>query len=78
MKFLKNFLQFLYRTWFYVLIAIAIFILFPLLIVSISKKKWYPFFFKIARIWAKIILFGMGFIVERTELQPLEKKKSFW
>jgi len=77
MKFLKNFLQFLYRIWFYVLIAIAIFVLFPFLIVSISKKKWYPFFFKIARIWAKIILFGMGFIVKRTELQPLKKRKSY-
>jgi len=70
-------LQFLYRIWFYVLIAIAIFLLFPVLVVSISKEKWYPFFFKIARIWAKIILFGMGFIVKRTELQPLEKKKSY-
>jgi len=77
MKFLKNFLQFLYRIWFYVLIAIAIFVLFPALVVSISKEKWYPFFFKIARIWSKIILFGMGFTIKRTELESLEKKKSY-
>jgi len=70
-------LQFLYRIWFYVLIAVAIFVLFPALVVSISKEKWYPFFFKIARIWAKIILFGMGFTIKRTELELLEKKKSY-
>jgi len=77
MKFLKNFLQFLYRIWFYVLIAVAIFVLFPALVVSISKEKWYPFFFKIARIWAKIILFGMGFTIDLIELESLEKKESY-
>jgi len=70
-------LSFLYRVWFYVLIAIAIFVLFPFLLVSISKEKWYPFFFKIARIWAKIILFGMGFTIKLTELESLEKEKSY-
>jgi len=77
MRFLKNFLQFIYRIWFYLLIAIAIFVLFPFLVISIFKEKWYPFFFKIARVWAKIILFGMGFIVKRKELESLEKKKSY-
>lgn len=39
----------------------AIIILFPFLIISILKQEWYPFFFKLARIWATIIIFGMGF-----------------
>jgi 1-acyl-sn-glycerol-3-phosphate acyltransferase len=51
----------LYRIWFYILVAIPIIVLFPLLIVSISREKWYPYFFKLARIWSKFILIGMGF-----------------
>jgi len=39
------------------------------LVISIAKQSWYPFFFKLARIWATIILFGMGFypIIRREE-----------
>jgi len=51
----------LYRVWFYILVAVPIIVLFPVLIVSISKERWYPFFFKLARFWAKFILIGMGF-----------------
>jgi 1-acyl-sn-glycerol-3-phosphate acyltransferase len=51
----------LYRIWFYILVAIPIIALFPLLIVSISREKWYPYFFRLARIWSKFILIGMGF-----------------
>ncbi len=59
----------LYRIWFYILVAVPIILLFPFLIISISKEKWYPQFFKLARFWAKFILVGMGFSykVEREE-----------
>lgn len=66
-----------YRIWFFTLIAIPILILFPLLLISVSKDKWYPFFFKLARIWAKIILIGMGFKVKRKTETKLEKGKSY-
>src|SRR5690606_28592759 len=33
----------------------------PLLVISILKKEWYPFFFKLARTWAFMVLYGMGF-----------------
>ena len=52
----------LYRIWFYVLVAIPIVVLFPVLVLSISKASWYPYFFRLARIWAKFILVGMGFL----------------
>ena len=35
--------------------------MFPFLFISILSEKWYPYFFLMARIWAKVILFGMGF-----------------
>jgi 1-acyl-sn-glycerol-3-phosphate acyltransferase len=37
----------------------------------------YPAFFKIARAWAKTLIFVMGFRVELEEEQFLEKEKSF-
>jgi 1-acyl-sn-glycerol-3-phosphate acyltransferase len=41
---------------------VSIVVLFPFLFISILRKEWYPVFFKLARFWAYIILFGMGFI----------------
>ena len=61
MKLFKNIFFTLYRIWFYILVALPILVLFPFLLLSILKESWYPYFFKLARIWATIILFGMGF-----------------
>ncbi|QIE60916.1 1-acyl-sn-glycerol-3-phosphate acyltransferase [Rasiella rasia] len=33
----------------------------PILIISILREQWYPLFFRLARVWATIILLGMGF-----------------
>jgi 1-acyl-sn-glycerol-3-phosphate acyltransferase len=57
--------------------AIPIIIMLPLLIISILKEEWYPFFFKIARIWSKCILIGMGFRWKITKEQDLEKDKNY-
>lgn len=51
----------LWRVWFYVVMALIILVLFPLLFISILSEKFYPFFFKLARLWAKGILWGSGF-----------------
>ncbi|WP_452220588.1 lysophospholipid acyltransferase family protein [Lacinutrix salivirga] len=74
---LKYIFWFLYRIWFYILVAVPIIALFPLLIISILKEAWYPFFFKLARFWARFILIGMGFKtkIEREEIP--EPKKSY-
>ncbi|MFT5102471.1 MAG: 1-acyl-sn-glycerol-3-phosphate acyltransferase [Candidatus Latescibacterota bacterium] len=62
MKIFRYILTPLYRIWFYVLLGVPIILLFPVLAVSILRERWYPFFFKLARLWATIILFGMGFL----------------
>lgn len=62
MNVFKYFWYPLYRIWFYALVTIPIIVLFPFLLISILKEEWYPFFFKMARLWATIILFGMGFV----------------
>tara|TARA_R110002051_G_scaffold199848_1_gene266709 strand:- start:100351 stop:101031 length:681 start_codon:yes stop_codon:yes gene_type:complete len=49
----------------------------PLLIISISKEKWYPLFFRLARIWSKFILIGMGFGYTIKKDQQPEPNKSY-
>ncbi len=66
-----------WRVWFYVLMAIPILLMFPFLVVSILKEKWYPYFFVMARIWARVILFGMGFYIKIEKDQELEQGKSY-
>ncbi|MDH7913663.1 lysophospholipid acyltransferase family protein [Winogradskyella sp. SYSU M77433] len=67
----------LYRIWFYVLVALPIVILFPILLISISREKWYPFFFRLARFWAKFILVGMGFSYKVIREEKPDVKKSY-
>ena len=66
-----------YRIWFYILVALPILVLLPILLISISREQWYPFFFKLARFWAKFILFGMGFRVKIEREQVPERHKSY-
>ncbi len=61
MKILRYILTPFYRIWFYILVTLPIIVMFPLLLLSILKESRYPFFFKLARFWATIIIFGMGF-----------------
>lgn len=77
MKFLKIVFWLLWRIWFYILMAIPILALLPFLVVSISREKWYPFFFAMARLWAKFILFGMGFRYRIEKEDEPEPHKSY-
>ncbi|SDW06979.1 1-acyl-sn-glycerol-3-phosphate acyltransferase [Lutibacter oricola] len=49
----------------------------PILLVVISKDKYYKAFYKIAHNWGKLILFGTGFWSEVKTLQKIEKEKSY-
>ncbi|MEH6536936.1 MAG: lysophospholipid acyltransferase family protein [Psychroserpens sp.] len=77
MKLFKHIFWVLYRIWFYILVAIPIVVLFPFLVISILKESWYPFFFKIARFWARFILIGMGFRIKIEHEQIPERAKSY-
>jgi 1-acyl-sn-glycerol-3-phosphate acyltransferase len=77
MKFIKYPFWLLYRIWFYVLLAIPIVVMLPLLLISILKEDWYPMFFKLARIWASFILVGMGFRWSIDCEQIPEARKSY-
>ena len=77
MRFLLYPFWFIYRIWFYVMVALPIIVLFPILIILIAKESWYPQFFRIARIWAKCILIGMGFTWKIEREQTPEPNKSY-
>ena len=77
MKLLKYLFWIFYRIWFYILVAMPIIVLLPILFVSILKESWYPFFFKLARLWARFILIGMGFNYKIEREQTPDMRKSY-
>ncbi len=77
MDILKNAFRIVWRIWFYVLVLVPIIILFPFLLIFISKEKWYPYFFSLSRIWAKFILFGCGFYYKTEFEEELNPHKSY-
>ena len=77
MKFLKYPLTLLYRIWFYILVLVPIIVLFPFILATILSEKTYPLFFKIARLWSKIILIGMGFNYSIEGDEVFEDGKSY-
>ncbi len=76
-KLLANSLRLLWRIWFYILFTGVIVLGSPVLLLVTAKEKWYPTFFKVAQVWAKIILIGMGFRVKKEILQKVHKRKSY-
>ncbi len=77
MSFFRKILITLWRVWFYILIAMPIIVMFPFLLLFTSKEKYYPQFFFLARVWAKIILYGMGFYPIVKKLETPQKGKSY-
>jgi len=77
MKPLKYLFWGFYRVWFYILVALPIIVFLPILFISILRESWYPFFFRLARIWAKFILLGMGFNYKIEREQIPEASKSY-
>lgn len=57
--------------------GVPIIIMFPFLLVSILKETWYPYFFVMARIWAKFILFASGFYYKVDSEYEIEMNKSY-
>src|SRR5690606_3280052 len=77
-KFFKGIFYILWRIWFYMLVAVPIIILFPVLLLFSSSERFYPQFFWVARnIWANIILYGMGFFPAIKSEQKIVKGKSY-
>lgn len=70
-------LTLLWRIWFYILMGLPIIIMLPFLLVFTSSEKFYPQYFVCARIWAKSILYGMGFYPVIRSSAKLVEGKSY-
>jgi 1-acyl-sn-glycerol-3-phosphate acyltransferase len=77
MKIVKIIFWILWRVWFYLMMAVPILLMLPFLLISILKESWYPYFFVMARIWAKFILFTSGFYYKVESEQDIEQDKSY-
>ncbi len=77
MKLFKYPFWLLYRIWFYLLVLLPIIMLFPLILITILSEKTYALFFKIARLWARFILTGMGFRYSIKGTENFEAGKSY-
>lgn len=77
MKILKMIFWILWRIWFYIMMGVPIIIMFPFLLISILKETWYPYFFVMARIWAKFILYASGFYYKVDAKYEIKMDKSY-
>lgn len=77
MKFLKIPFLLIWRVWFYILIFITIMIMVPFLLVLTSKEEYYPTFWKMVRLWAKVLIYGMGFRLKIQADEVLDRNKSY-
>jgi len=50
--------------WFYTNATLFFLFLYPLVLIFISREKWFPIVFKLIQIWARWILFGAGISYE--------------
>ncbi|GGX29871.1 1-acyl-sn-glycerol-3-phosphate acyltransferase [Aquimarina muelleri] len=57
--------------------GLPIVIMFPVLLVFSSREIWYPQFFVVARFWAKIVLYGSGFLPRVTKEAKPDRSKSY-
>ena len=77
MKLFKYPFWLLYRIWFYLLVLLPILVLFPFILFTILSEKTYSLFFNIARLWARVILIGMGFRYSIKGTENFEEGKSY-
>ena len=77
MKLIKYPLILIWRIWFYLIILVTIIVLSPILIVVTYHEKHYPYFYKIAHYWGKLIVFLMGFRIKVLRSTKLIHNKSY-
>ena len=77
MKYIKIPFLLIWRTWFYLLIIVTVILMVPFLLVLTAKESYYPTFWKMMRIWAKILIYGMGFSLKITNDEEIDSNKSY-
>jgi 1-acyl-sn-glycerol-3-phosphate acyltransferase len=60
-----------------VLAALIIIVVAPAMLIFLSRLKWYPTFYKLARLWGRVLLIGMGYRWTVTSETQLEKGRNY-
>lgn len=74
---IKYILYTLWRGWFYLLMLLTILVMFPLLLLAVSRDRFYNLYFMLSRVWGKAVLYGMGFYPSVIVEEAIDKKKSY-
>ena len=77
MKLIKIPFLLVWRLWFYVLILITVLLMSPFLFVLTIKESYYPTFWKLIRGWAHVLVYGMGFKIDKQLDEILDRDKSY-
>jgi len=77
MAYFRYFFILLYRIWFYILLGLPIIIMLPYLVAVTLSERTYHLFYGAARVWATIIIYGMGFMPRSRWQQKMQKGKSY-
>ena len=67
----------IWRLWFYILIICTILLMAPFLFVLTIKESYYPAFWKLIRGWAYVLVYGMGFRIDKQIDEVLDREKSY-
>ena len=67
----------IWRLWFYILIICTILLMAPFLFVLTIKESYYPAFWKLIRGWAHVLVYGMGFRIDKQIDEALDREKSY-
>ena len=76
-KIISGILVTIWRIWFILLAMVPILVFLPIIVISILREKWFPYFFKIARAWSHVIFYGMGFHFKKEIKQAIDPNKSY-
>lgn len=67
----------IWLAWFYINAALFFLFLYPLVLIFISREKWFPYVFKLKQIWARWILFGSGIRYEIKKNYHFKKNQAY-
>lgn len=77
MKFIKIPFLAIWRCWFYILMFTTLIVIAPLLLVLTIKEAYYYLLWKVVRIWSKVLIYGMGFRIEKQLDAITDLNKSY-
>ena len=77
MKLIKIPLLLIWRFWFYVLTCVTILLMSPFLMILTARESYYHTFWKLIRAWAYVLVYGMGFRIDKQLDEVIERRKNY-